>query len=182
MLHMHCIDIVIGEDWCGIASGIISFRNNSYGPWFMSKMHFCSISKEWIDTFQWNFAYALIYIYIYMIYSYPITFCFSLFFYRVTALDLCTKCVSPKYLPNKWSHFEKILLVLLSKWRGILVAKAFIYQLLVFSENLSLPECSLSWSYLTAKNTVWEHTIVSRNLYCGNCFVAHHKKHAYWEV
>ena len=27
-------------------------------------------------------------------------------------LDLCTKCVSPKYLPNKWLHFEKILLVL----------------------------------------------------------------------
>ena len=28
-------------------------------------------------------------------------------------LDLCTKCVFPKYLPNKWLHFEKILLVLL---------------------------------------------------------------------
>ena len=28
------------------------------------------------------------------------------------ALDLCTKCVSPKCLPNKWLHFEKILLVL----------------------------------------------------------------------
>ena len=50
------------------------------------------------------------------------------------ALDLCTKCVSPKCLPNKWLHFEKILLVL-SKFKmhtknersaGILVAKAFI--------------------------------------------------------
>ena len=51
------------------------------------------------------------------------------------ALDLCTKCVSPKYLPNKWLHFEKTLLVL-SKLKmhtknersggGILVAKAFI--------------------------------------------------------
>ena len=52
-----------------------------------------------------------------MIYIYPITFCFSLFFNRVMALDLCTKCVSPKYLPNKWLHFEKILLVLLSKFK-----------------------------------------------------------------
>ena len=52
-----------------------------------------------------------------MIYIYPITFCFSLFFNRVTALDLCTKCVSPKYLPNKWLHFEKTLLVLLSKFK-----------------------------------------------------------------
>ena len=43
-----------------------------------------------------NFAYALVYIYIYMIYINPITFCFSLFFNRVMALDLCTKCVSPK--------------------------------------------------------------------------------------
>ena len=32
-------------------------------------------------------------------------------------LDLCTKCVSPKYLPNKWLHFEKMLLVLLSKFK-----------------------------------------------------------------
>ena len=55
--------------------------------------------------------------YIYMIYIYPITFCFSLFFNRVMAFDLCTKCVSPKYLPNKWLHFEKILLVLLSKFK-----------------------------------------------------------------
>ena len=49
--------------------------------------------------------------YIYMIYIYPITFCFSLFFNWVTALDLCTKCVSPKifYFPNKWLHFENIL-------------------------------------------------------------------------
>ena len=28
ILHMHCIDIDIGEEWYGIASGIISFRNN----------------------------------------------------------------------------------------------------------------------------------------------------------
>ena len=27
-LHMHCTDIGIGEEWYGIASGIISFRNN----------------------------------------------------------------------------------------------------------------------------------------------------------
>ena len=52
-----------------------------------------------------------------MIYINPITFYFSLFFNRVTALDLCTKCVSPKYLPNKWLHFEKSLLVLLSKFK-----------------------------------------------------------------
>ena len=67
-----------------------------------------------------------------MIYIYPITFCFSLFFNYAIALDLCTKYVSPKYLPNKWLHFEKILLVL-SKFkmytkneRSGLVAKAFI--------------------------------------------------------
>ena len=28
ILHMHCIVIGIGEEWYGIASGIISFRNN----------------------------------------------------------------------------------------------------------------------------------------------------------
>ena len=28
ILYMHCIDIGIGEGWYGIASGIISFRNN----------------------------------------------------------------------------------------------------------------------------------------------------------
>ena len=39
-----CIDTGIREEWYGIASGIISFRNNSYGPWFMSQMHFWSIS------------------------------------------------------------------------------------------------------------------------------------------
>ena len=33
------------------------------------------------------------------------------------ALDLRTKRVSPKYLPNKWLHFEKMLLVLLSKFK-----------------------------------------------------------------
>ena len=32
ILHIHCKDIGIGEEWYGIASGIISFRNNSYGP------------------------------------------------------------------------------------------------------------------------------------------------------
>ena len=52
-----------------------------------------------------------------MIYIYLNTFCFSLSFNRVTTLDLCTKCVSPKYLPNKWLHFEKILLVLLTKFK-----------------------------------------------------------------
>ena len=39
-----------------------------------------------------------------------------MFFNRVTALDLCTKCVSPKYLQNKWLHIE-FLLVLLSKFK-----------------------------------------------------------------
>ena len=28
ILHMHCIDNGIGEEWYGITSGIISFRNN----------------------------------------------------------------------------------------------------------------------------------------------------------
>ena len=28
ILHMHFIDIGIGEEWYGIASGIISFRNS----------------------------------------------------------------------------------------------------------------------------------------------------------
>ena len=40
---MHCIDIGIGEEWYGIASGIISFRKHSYGPWFMSKK--CSFAQ-----------------------------------------------------------------------------------------------------------------------------------------
>ena len=28
ILHMHCIDVGVGEEWYGIASGISSFRNN----------------------------------------------------------------------------------------------------------------------------------------------------------
>ena len=31
ILHMHCIDTGIGEEWYGIASGIIS-KQHSYGP------------------------------------------------------------------------------------------------------------------------------------------------------
>ena len=33
---MHCIDIGIGEEWYGIASGIISFRNNIQGSPFLT--------------------------------------------------------------------------------------------------------------------------------------------------
>ena len=51
-----CIGIDIREERFGIASGLISFRNN-----------------------------------------------------RVMALDLCTKCVFPQYLENKWMNFDKIL-------------------------------------------------------------------------
>ena len=76
----------------------------------------------------------MIYIYIWSTFI-QLDFAFPYFFNWVTALDLCTKCVSPKYLPNKWLHYETILLVLskfkmhTKKWaqlRGILVAKAFI--------------------------------------------------------
>ena len=38
--HMN-IDIGIGEEWYGIANGQ---KQHSYGPWFLSKMHFWSIS------------------------------------------------------------------------------------------------------------------------------------------
>ena len=59
-----------------------------------------------------KFACALIYIYDLHLSNFILLF---LIFQPSMALDLCTKCVSPKYLPNKWLHFEKILLVLLSK-------------------------------------------------------------------
>ena len=104
---MHCIDIGMGEEWYGIASGIISFRNNIV----MALIHVRNAFL--LNILRMN----RLFIDIYMIYIYPITFCFSLFFNRVMALDLCTKCVSPKYLPNKWLHFEKILLVSFSKFK-----------------------------------------------------------------
>ena len=56
ILHTHCIDIGIGEEWYGIASGIISFRNN-----------------------------------------------------RVMALDLWPKCIFAQYLQNEEMNFNKIL-------------------------------------------------------------------------
>ena len=40
IFYKPCIDIGIEEEWYGIASGLILFRNKSYGPWFMFKMHF----------------------------------------------------------------------------------------------------------------------------------------------
>ena len=93
-------------------------EKHSYGPWFASKMHFCSNVLRMNRRISRKFCICIdIYIHAYMIYINPITFCFSLFFNRVTALDLWTKCVSPKYLPNKWLHFEKSLLVLLSKFK-----------------------------------------------------------------
>ena len=56
ILHMHCLDIGIGEEWYGIASGIISFRNNI-----------------------------------------------------VIALDSCPKCIFAQYLKNEQTNFNKIL-------------------------------------------------------------------------
>ena len=45
ILHMHCTDIGIGEEWYGIASGIISFRNNIVMALdSCPKRNFCSIS------------------------------------------------------------------------------------------------------------------------------------------
>ena len=46
-----CIDIGIGEEWYGIASGLISFWNNSYGPWCMSKMLCASFPCSNFSTF-----------------------------------------------------------------------------------------------------------------------------------
>ena len=110
-----CTDIGIGEEWYGIASGIISFRNNIVMS--LESYPKC-IFAQYLKNESTNFNKILhMHWYIYLIYIYSITFCFSLFFNRVTALDLCTKCVSPKYLPDKWLHFEKILLVLLSKFK-----------------------------------------------------------------
>ena len=73
----------------------------SFGDWRLLFRNTLCLYKDFILSFLKK--------YICMIYIYPIAFCFSLFFNRVTALDLYTKCVSPKYLPNKWLHFEKIL-------------------------------------------------------------------------
>ena len=54
-----CIDIGIGEELYGIASGIILFWNNSYGHWYMSKMLCASFPCSDLVPFYWfssNFA------------------------------------------------------------------------------------------------------------------------------
>ena len=53
ILHMHCTDIGIGEEWYGIASGIISFRNNSVRP---SAFRFRALTLVPFDLFSSNFA------------------------------------------------------------------------------------------------------------------------------
>ena len=115
ILHMHCIDIRIREEWYGIASGIISFRNNIVMA--LDSCPKCILLSILKMNRQISIKFCIcIDIYIGST-IYPITFCFSFFFNWVMALDLCTKCVSPKYLPNKWLHFEKILLVLFDKFK-----------------------------------------------------------------
>ena len=115
---MHCLDIGMGEKWYGIASGIISFRNSIVMS--LDSCPKCIFAQYLRMNRRISIKLCIcidIYIHVYGIYIYPITFCFSLFFNRVTAVDLCTKCVSPKYLPTTWLHFEKSLLVLLSKFK-----------------------------------------------------------------
>ena len=54
ILHMHCIDIGIGEGWYGIASGIISFRNSiAVCP---SALRFRALTLVPFDLFSSNFA------------------------------------------------------------------------------------------------------------------------------
>ena len=91
-------------------------------------------------------------LYIYMIYIYPITFCFSLFFNRVRALDLCTKCVSPRYLTNKWLHFEKILLVLLTKFKMHTSGRVSWELKLLLSYDINMTEILLKGHWIN--NTI----------------------------
>ena len=96
-----CIDIGIGEEWNGIASGLISFWNNkSYGPWCMSKMLCASFPYSNFSTFLPIFFKLCIGIGIgqewYGIASGIILFRNN----RVMALDLCPKCIFGQYLKN----------------------------------------------------------------------------------
>ena len=105
-----CIDIGIGEEWYGIASGLISFWNNRVMA--LDVCQKCFVLRFRALTLVRFYQFCIcINIYIWST-SIQLHFAFSLFFNWVMALDLCTKCVSPKCLPNKWLHFEKILLVL----------------------------------------------------------------------
>ena len=88
-----CLDIGIGEEWYGIASGLISFWNNSYGPWCMSKMLCASFPCSNFSTFLPIFFKLCIDIGIgeewYGIASGIISFRNN----RVMALDFCPKCI-----------------------------------------------------------------------------------------
>ena len=112
-----CIDIGIGEEWYGIASGIISLRNKRVMA--LGSCPFLLNISRMNRRISIKFCICIdIYIYIY-IYDLHLSIYILLFliFQPSYGFDLCTKCVSPKYLLNKWLHFEKILLVLLSKFK-----------------------------------------------------------------
>ena len=93
-----CIDNDIGEEWYRIASGLISFWNNSYGPWCTSEMLSASFPCSNFSTFWPIFFRLCIDIGIgeewYGIASGIISFRNN----RVMALDLCPKCIFGQYL------------------------------------------------------------------------------------
>ena len=97
-----CIDIGIGEEWYGIASGLISFwKQQSYGPWCMSKMLCASFPCSNFSTFLPIFFKLCIGIGIgqewYGIASGIISFRNN----RVMTLDWCPECIFGQYLKNE---------------------------------------------------------------------------------
>ena len=56
ILQMHCCLAVLGWD---CYASVFANIPHSYGPWLLSKSHFCSISCEQIHGIWSNFAYAL---------------------------------------------------------------------------------------------------------------------------
>ena len=80
--------------------------HQSYGPWFMSKFCFCSISRELTDIFSPNFLYA----FILTKSSFGLLHIFFLHIFTwVTALDLRQNFISVQYLENKLTEFHQIL-------------------------------------------------------------------------
>ena len=97
-----CIDIGIGEEWYGIASGLISFRNNRVMAFDVCQKCFCaSFACSNFSTFLPIFFKLCIDIGIgeewYGIASGIISFRKN----RVMALDLCPKCIFGQYLKNE---------------------------------------------------------------------------------
>ena len=105
-----CIDIGIEEEWYGIVSGIISFRNNRV--MFLDLCPKC-IFGQYLKNEQTNFNNILHMHYVdigireewYGIASGIISIRNNI----VMALDSCPKCIFAQYLKNEWMNFNKIL-------------------------------------------------------------------------